>query len=103
MQELDDSHFCGFWILVDAVCLTSATAFLLRSALRKRDFTTAFNGPLNISRDMIQTLRSHRQWFPWDLADDCLATCGELVDGIMSYDNSNNGNNVCVDSGLPYI
>lgn len=85
MQELDESHFRGFWIPVNALCLTSATTFLLRTALRKRNSTTSLNAPLNISRDMIQVLRSHRQRFAWDLADDCLAACGELVDKITYY------------------
>lgn len=102
MQELDDSHFRGFWIPVNALCLTSATTFLLRSALRKRGSATTLNAPLNISRDMIQTLRSHRQRFSWDLADDCLATCGDLVDKITSYPNMNNGT-MCVDLTMPSL
>lgn len=102
MQELDDSHFRGFWIPVNALCLTSATTFLLRSALRKRGSTTTLNAPLSISRDMIRTLRSDRQRFSWDLADDCLATCGELVDKITSYSDMNNGT-VYVDSAMPLL
>jgi hypothetical protein len=85
VQELDESHFRGFWIPVNALCLTSATTFLLRTALRKRKSATSVNAPLNISKDMIQVLRSHRQIYAWDLADDCLAACGELVDKITCY------------------
>lgn len=85
MQELDESHFRGFWIPVNSLCLTSATTFLLRSALRKINSASSLNAPLSISRDMIQTLRCHRERFAWDLADDCLTTCGELVDRITSY------------------
>lgn len=51
---------------------------------------------------MIQTLRSHRQKFSWDLADDCFATCSDLVDRITSYPNMNDGA-MCADMAMPYL
>ncbi|KAL4946056.1 fungal-specific transcription factor domain-containing protein [Aspergillus oleicola] len=94
MQELDKTQFLGFWIPVQSFSLTSATMFLLRSGLRMR--TETRNTPLKIARDMITALQSHRRNFDWDLADNCLANCGELLDRIGMVETGNgpgaNGN-----------
>lgn len=82
VKELDESHFRGFWIPVHAFSLTSATTFLLRSGLRKRNSYP--NAPLKLAEDMISTLRSHRDRFSWDLADNCLMTCSDLVEKLSS-------------------
>jgi hypothetical protein len=82
VEELDESYFCGFWIPVHAFSLTSATTFLLRSGLLRRNLNG--NAPLKLAKDMISTLRSHRDNFNWDLADNCLANCSDLVEKIDS-------------------
>ncbi|KAE8359288.1 fungal-specific transcription factor domain-containing protein [Aspergillus caelatus] len=82
VKELDESHFRGFWIPVHAFSLTSATTFLLRSGLRRRNSLS--NAPLKLAEDMISTLRSHRDRFSWDLADNCLMTCSDLVEKLSS-------------------
>lgn len=88
VQELDESQFHGFWIPVHAFSLTSATMFLLRSGLRMRNESR--NMPLKIARDMLNALQAHRQNFDWDLADNCLTNCGELIDRIGMTENNNN-------------
>lgn len=94
IQELDESHFRGFWIPVNAFSLTSATTFLLRSGLRMRTSTaTSRNAPLRIAREMINTLHFHRMHFSWDLADHCLASCSDLVEKISSVE-------ACASDGL---
>lgn len=80
VQELDESQCRGFWIPVQAFSLTSATMFLLRSGLRLRNQSR--NTSLKIARDMINTLQVHRRDFGWDLADNCLGYCSELVEKI---------------------
>lgn len=80
VQELDETQLRGFWIPAHAFSITSATTFLLRSGLRARHHS--HNKSLKIAKDMIKTLQSHRRNFDWDLADHCLAHCGELVDKI---------------------
>ncbi|KAL3476055.1 fungal-specific transcription factor domain-containing protein [Aspergillus californicus] len=80
VQELDESQFCGFWIPVHAFSLTSATMFLLRSGLSIRNESR--KTPLKIARDMVNALQSHRRKFDWDLGDDCLTHCSELLDRI---------------------
>ncbi|KAL4964846.1 Zn(II)2Cys6 transcription factor [Aspergillus stella-maris] len=92
VQELDETQFLGFWIPVQSFSLTSATMFLLRSGLSMR--TETRNTPLKIARDMITALQSHRRNFDWDLADNCLANCGELLDRIgMVETGSGSGDN----------
>jgi hypothetical protein len=80
VQELDETQCSGFWIPVHAFSLTSATMFLLRSGLRMK--SRGRNTPLKIARDMVNALQAHRQKFDWDLADNCLTSCGELLDRI---------------------
>lgn len=80
IQELDATQLNGFWIPVHSFSITSATMFLLRSGLRMKDKSR--NIPIKIARDMINVLHTHRQNFDWDLADNCLTYCGELVERI---------------------
>ncbi|KAE8138503.1 fungal-specific transcription factor domain-containing protein [Aspergillus pseudotamarii] len=87
VRELEESHFRGFWIPVHAFSLTSATTFLLRSGLRRSNAHS--NAPLKLAEDMISTLRSHRDRFSWDLADNCLTTCSDLVEKLSSADAGN--------------
>jgi hypothetical protein len=90
VQGLDHSHFPGFWIPVNEFSLTSAITFLLRSALRSKD--SSHNGPLKIAKDMIETLRSLSTKFSWDLADNCLRICGDLVEKMEIVSNSVSSN-----------
>ncbi|KAL3463615.1 fungal-specific transcription factor domain-containing protein [Aspergillus heterothallicus] len=87
VQELDEAQCSGFWIPVHAFSLTSASMFLLRSGLRMRG--RGRNTPLKIARDMVNALQNHRQNFDWDLADNCLTSCGELLDRIGAVEGDN--------------
>ncbi|KAJ5613240.1 hypothetical protein N7510_006434 [Penicillium lagena] len=87
MQELDESLLNGFWIPVNAFSLTSSTTFLLRSALRMKT-SNSRNGPLRMAKDMVDALHTYQQDFSWDLADHCLANCGDLVEKISSVEAS---------------
>lgn len=82
VQELDEMHSRGYWHPSTAFALTSATSFLLRSALRSRDSTWSTNTPLRTAREMINTLRSHRENYGWEIADNCLANCGDMLEKI---------------------
>lgn len=94
VQELDETQLRGFWIPVHAFSITSAAMFLLRNGLRARHQN--HNTSLKIAKDMINTLQSHRRNFDWDLADNCLAHCGELVEKIGAGQVDN-------DSSIPEI
>ncbi|KAK7191942.1 hypothetical protein DPSP01_013337 [Paraphaeosphaeria sporulosa] len=90
VQELDDSQCSGFWIPVNAFSLTSATIFLLRSALRSRTSMADMsrNTSLKLAKDMISALRAHHQNSGWDLAEHCLTNCSGLVDRMETAGNS---------------
>lgn len=80
VRELDEVHCRDFWIPFNAYSLTSATTFLMRSALTSRGM--ARNPSLQLAKAMIDALRSHRHNYAWDLADNCLSNCGDLVEKI---------------------
>lgn len=80
VQELDETQLHGFWIPMHAFSITSATMFLLRSGLRTR--TQSHNRPLKIAKGIINALQAHRGQSGWDLADNCLAHCSDLVEKI---------------------
>lgn len=80
VQEMDETQLRGFWIPMHAFSVTSAAMFLLRSGLRSRQQNRVT--PLRTAKDMINTLKIHRQNFDWDLADNCLVHCSDLVEKI---------------------
>jgi hypothetical protein len=80
VQELDEFSLGGFWLPPNAHSLTSATTFLMRTALRSRD--SIYNPSLKLARTMVDTLASHRQVYSWDIADHCLSNCSDLIDKI---------------------
>ncbi|OJD12922.1 hypothetical protein AJ78_06549 [Emergomyces pasteurianus Ep9510] len=86
VQELDESHCRGFWIPANSFTLTSATSFLLRSALRSKN--PSVNTPLKLARDMIDALQRHKQNFSWDLADSCLGSCSDMLEKIEAGINN---------------
>ncbi|KAL1908332.1 hypothetical protein Sste5344_005860 [Sporothrix stenoceras] len=101
VRELDATHFADFWMPPSAYSLTSATTFLLRSALNaRRGQPAARNSPLKLARAMVDSLRAHRRDYDWDIADNCLFNCSDLVDKIeeacdqqANLDGSSSGSN----------
>lgn len=90
VRELDETHLHDFWIPQNAYSLTSATTFLMRSALNSRGL--ARNSALKLARAMINALQSHRRNYAWDLADNCLSNCSDLGEKIETAceDSSSN-------------
>jgi hypothetical protein len=85
VQELDDRHLRGFWHPATGYALTSATSFLLRSALGARSPNSNAprnNTALQTAREKIDTLRFHRENHGWEIADNCLSNCGEILQNI---------------------
>jgi hypothetical protein len=80
VRELDETHCRDFWLPLNAYSLTSAMTFLLRTALSSRGLVR--NPSLQLARALIDALRSHRHNYAWDLADNCLSNCGDLVEKI---------------------
>lgn len=78
VQRLHETPFPGFWIPMNAYALTSATTFLLRSALHGSIVS------LQLARQMVSALRELRDRYGWDLADHCLGQCAEVLDRVES-------------------
>lgn len=80
VQELKQPHLRGFWMPTNGFTLTSATLFLLRDALKTT--TKTRNTSLKLAKDMISSLKVHRDTNAWDLADDCLTNCTDMTDRV---------------------
>ncbi|KAH7409690.1 putative Zn(II)2Cys6 transcription factor [Cadophora sp. MPI-SDFR-AT-0126] len=99
VRELDESHLRDFWIPLNAYSLTSATTFLMRSALYSRGM--AHNAPLKLVRTMINTLQTHRQNYGWDIADNCLSNCTDLVEKIETACEESSSNDLEFEDLVP--
>ncbi|KAK5718414.1 hypothetical protein LTR15_008141 [Elasticomyces elasticus] len=80
VQELDEACLADFWIPLNAHALTSATTFLMRTALRSKG--SVRNPSLKLARTMIDTLRWYRRQYEWDMAENCIANCSDILDKI---------------------
>lgn len=81
VQCLHETPFPGFWIPMNAYALTSATTFLLRSALHGSAHSAL---SIRLARQMVCALRELRDRYGWDLADHCLGQCSEMLDKVES-------------------
>jgi hypothetical protein len=99
VRELDETHMRDFWIPLNAYTLTSATTFLMRSALDSRRLVR--NAPLQLARAMINALQSHRRNYAWDLADNCLSNCSDLVEKIETACEESSLNNLEYQESMP--
>lgn len=73
---------------MNAYALTSATTFLLRSALHGTEHSAL---SLQLARQMVCTLRELRDQYGWDLADHCLGQCAEVLDRVAGVVGSTGG------------
>ncbi|KAK3624918.1 hypothetical protein LTR56_020732 [Elasticomyces elasticus] len=80
VQELDEACLADFWIPLNAHALTSATTFLMRTALRSKG--SVRNPSLKLARTMIDTLQWYRRQYEWDMAENCIANCSDILDKI---------------------
>ena len=90
VRELDEANCHDFWIPFNAYSLTSATTFLMRSALTSRGLVR--NPSLQLAKAMIDALRSLRRKYAWDLADNFLSNCSDLVEKIEAACEESNSN-----------
>lgn len=93
-QSLEEKHIRGFWMPQNGASLTSATAFLLRIAVRciSNGEHAEGNASLSLAARMIDTLRHFQKTFEWDLADHCIAQYGELVDRMANMRQATDSN-----------
>jgi hypothetical protein len=100
VRELDGSHCRDFWIPLNAFSLTSATTFLMRSALTSRGLNVR-NPSLQLAKAMIEALQSLRRDYDWDIADNCLASCRDLVEKIEAACEESNADTMEFQEPMP--
>ncbi|KAI1084722.1 fungal-specific transcription factor domain-containing protein [Whalleya microplaca] len=85
-QELLEEQLDDFWLPVAAFTFSSTVTFLLRCALEIDDDSTGLtrSSSLKMARDLLASLRQHREKFSWDLADIALAQHTEVVEKLMA-------------------
>ena len=70
VQGLEERHIRTFWMPQDGASLTSATAFLLRSAVRSISAGEIVDGNASLNRTirMVEALRYFPNAYSWDIA-----------------------------------
>ncbi|KAJ9641261.1 hypothetical protein H2204_002939 [Knufia peltigerae] len=99
VRELDETHCRDFWIPLNAYSLTSATTFLMRSALTSKGLVR--NPSLQLAKAMIDALRSLRHDYAWDLADNCLSNCSDLMEKIEAACQGPSSNTMELQEPMP--
>jgi hypothetical protein len=82
-QELTAKQLGDFWLPTAAFIFSSAITFLIRLAVQTElpmYETTGQSLSLSLSRDLISSLRAHKNTHGWELGDICLSQYGEIVD-----------------------
>lgn len=91
IQELEEKQLGDFWLSVSAFALSSTVTFLFRCALVTENSPGALaqSPSLKLARDLIDSLRQHRDTASWDLGDLCLAQHSEVVERLMTPELAN--------------
>lgn len=85
-QELKPEQLGDFWLSTHAFSYPATVNFLLRCGLETESSPAELvqSPSFRIAYDLINTLRSHKEKYSWDLADVCLAQHAEIVDKILA-------------------
>jgi hypothetical protein len=84
VQELGETQLGDFWLPVVAFTFSATVTFLIRCALETDQAAgLARSGSLRMASDLLDSLRSHRKNFGWDLGDICLAQHSDVIDKLL--------------------
>ncbi|OQE87612.1 hypothetical protein PENNAL_c0019G09138 [Penicillium nalgiovense] len=84
VQELGEAQLGDFWLPVVAFTFSATVTFLIRCALETEQAAgLARSGSLRMASDLLDSLRSHRKNFGWDLGDICLAQHSDVIDKLL--------------------
>lgn len=91
VSELTEKQLGDFWLPTTAFVFSSAVTFLVRLAVQSE---IPASGPsqslsLSLARDLLASLRSHKENHGWDLGDICLTQYGDTVDKLSAQDPGN--------------
>lgn len=105
VNELTETQLGDFWLPTTAFVLSSAVTFLVRLAIQAE---IPASGPshsisLSLAKDMLATLRSHKEDHGWELGDICLAQYGDTLDKLPVQQDSSDTDSAWLDSAPPFI
>lgn len=105
VNELTETQLGDFWLPTTAFVLSSAVTFLVRLAVQKEIPTSGPSTSLSLSlaKDLLATLRSHKEDHGWELGDICLAQYGDTLDKLTAQRDPADMDNACFDSAPPFI
>ncbi|USP74948.1 hypothetical protein yc1106_02222 [Curvularia clavata] len=105
VNELSTKQLWDFWLPTAAFVLSSTTTFLLRLAVQTE--FPVLESPtqslsLSLARDLINSLRSHKELYGWELGDICLTQHADVVDRLWDQHAPTELNVTWLDSA-PFI
>ncbi|CAK7264539.1 hypothetical protein SEPCBS119000_001048 [Sporothrix epigloea] len=84
VEELTEGQLADFWLPTSAFTLASAATSLLRCALDPSAVPTtspsSSTASISLVKQLLNSLKRHRESSGWDVADICLTQYGEIVD-----------------------
>lgn len=95
-QELKPDQLGDFWLSTHAFSYPATVNFLLRCGLETENSPAELvqSSSFRIAHDLINTLRSHKEKYSWELADVCLAQHADIVDKILASVSSHDSQGI---------
>ena len=86
IQELQPAQLGDFWLSITAFTFSATVNFLLRCALETENSAQGLSrsASFRIAREMVTTLRTHKERYEWDLGDICLAQHADIIERILA-------------------
>lgn len=86
VQELTAKQLGDFWMPYAAFVFSFITAFLVRLAVQIEipAFGASHSLSLSLAKDLMASLRSHKDTHGWELGDACLSQYGHVVDKLWT-------------------
>lgn len=85
-QDLQKGQIHDFWLPTTAFIFPSTINFMLRHAfeVEKSPSALAHSNSFRIARELVESLRSHKTKYGWEMGDVCLAQHAEIVDKVLA-------------------
>lgn len=80
VHELGEEQLGDFWLPHAAFVLSSTATFLIRLAVQAAGAAQSLS--LSLAKDLVASLRAHKQTHGWELGDICLDQYGHVVDNL---------------------
>ncbi|GAB7330738.1 hypothetical protein MBLNU13_g02284t3 [Cladosporium sp. NU13] len=87
VASLQEQHFREFWLPYTAYLLVSATTTLLRLLVESDDASYKAETCSKLL-SLLETLKTAREHYDWDLAQLCIDTCGQPIEKLAAVNSS---------------